>query len=164
MHPAAWLVPREVADRAGPWDEGLSLNDDGEYFARVALASTGLAYAGSPAAASYYRSSLPGSLSRRRSVRALASLERSVELISTHLLAREDSPRVRAALADYWQRLCYDLYPEARKGSRAAAKRAAQYGGSRLPPPLGRRAALVARILGWRLTYRLVRAARHLHA
>ena len=34
MHPAAWLAPRSLLDIAGPWNESLSLNDDGEYFAR----------------------------------------------------------------------------------------------------------------------------------
>ncbi|MDE3084845.1 MAG: glycosyltransferase family 2 protein, partial [Verrucomicrobiota bacterium] len=43
MHPSAWLVPHAVADRAGPWDEALTLNDDGEYFCRVLLASNGIA-------------------------------------------------------------------------------------------------------------------------
>ena len=40
MHPSAWLVPRAVAERAGPWNETLTLNDDGEYFCRVLLAGT----------------------------------------------------------------------------------------------------------------------------
>ena len=37
MHPAAWLVPRNIAERAGTWDERLTLNDDGEYFACILL-------------------------------------------------------------------------------------------------------------------------------
>ena len=40
MQPGAWLAPRALLDRAGPWDETLSLNDDGEYFARVMLAAS----------------------------------------------------------------------------------------------------------------------------
>ena len=54
MHPSSWFVPRAVADRAGPWDESLSLNDDGEYFCRVLLASAGMAF--EPTGRSYYRS------------------------------------------------------------------------------------------------------------
>ena len=57
-----------MADRAGPWDESLSLNDDGEYFCRALLTSAGMAYC--PAGRSYYRSGLPGSLSQQRSDRA----------------------------------------------------------------------------------------------
>lgn len=44
MHPAAWLLPRALADRAGYWDERLSLDDDGEYFTRVVLASNAVHY------------------------------------------------------------------------------------------------------------------------
>ena len=157
MHPAAWLVPRAVADRAGPWDESLSLNDDGEYFARVALASTGLAYADAADCASHYRSGLAGSLSRRRSPAANVSLHRSAQLIAAHLLRAEDSPRVHLALADYWLRVCYELHPDAPALSRDAERRSAEFGPSSVPPPLGGRARLLSRIVGWRL-------ARHLAA
>ncbi len=155
MHPGAWLVPRAVAERAGPWDERLSLNDDGEYFARVVLASAGLAFIDSPDATSFYRTGLAGSLSRSRSQAAMASLFRSVEHVSAHLLAAENTPRVRRALADYWQRLCYELYPADPAGSRFAARQAADLGGSSLMPPMGRRARRLARLIGWRLIYRL---------
>lgn len=155
MHPAAWLLPRAVAERAGPWDESLSLNDDGEYFARVVLASRGLAFAADAAASTYYRSNLAASLSGRRSPRALASLEKAGDLISRHLGAAENSPRVRRALADYWRRLCYELYPEAPAASRAAEHRSRSLGGSRVPPPLGPRARLLAGLIGWRAVFRL---------
>jgi glycosyltransferase involved in cell wall biosynthesis len=154
MHPAAWLVPRNVADRAGPWDERLSLNDDGEYFARVVLASAGIVFTPDPAAA-YYRSGIGGSLSQRRSPRALASLALSVELVAAHLAAAEDSDRTRQALADYWQRLVYELYPGDPAASRSAARRVRELGGSRVPPPMGARRRLLARLLGWRLVRRL---------
>ena len=38
MHGAAWLVPRAVAERAGGWNEELSLINDFDYFARVLVA------------------------------------------------------------------------------------------------------------------------------
>ena len=155
MHPAAWLVPRSVADRVGPWVESLSLNDDGEYFARIVRASAGLAFTGDPAAASFYRSNLSASLSARRSVKALASLTHSCELVAAHVQALEDSPRTRAALATYWQRLCYELYPDAPAASRAAEQRAASLGGSSLRAPMGQKQRLLAHLLGWRLTYRV---------
>jgi hypothetical protein len=149
------LVPRGIVERAGPWDESLSLNDDGEYFARVAAASAGLAFASEPEAATYYRSGLAGSLSRRRSPAALASLYRSAELISTHLLSMEDSPRSRQALSDYWCHLCYEFYPDSPRLSREAGRRSATLGRSEVPPPLGSRARLLARLVGWRLARRL---------
>ena len=153
MHPAAWLVPRAVADRAGPWDESLTLNDDGEYFARVVLASRRLAF--SPTGASLYRSNLPGSLSRRRSRPALESVFRSVALIAGHLRRAEDSPRVRRALADYWQRLVFEIYPDGPDLCRRAEAEARALGGSTLPPATGDRERFVARLLGWKLARRL---------
>jgi|CZKI01.1.fsa_nt_gi glycosyltransferase involved in cell wall biosynthesis len=152
MHPAAWLVPSAVARAAGPWDETLSLNDDGEYFARVALAAQGIVHA--PDSLTLYRSHVPGSLSGRRDRRSLGSLYRSCELVAKHLAAAEDSPRVRLALADYFQRLAYEVYPEAPGLSRRAEARARELGGSALRPPMGRRQAWLARIVGWRLARR----------
>ncbi len=153
MHPAAWLVPRAVAGRAGPWDETLSLNDDGEYFARVALAARRIAF--SPAGASFYRSALPGSLSRRRDRRALESVAHSVELIAAHLRRAEDSPRVRHSLADYWQRLVYEIYPDAPDLCHRAESEVRKLGGSGLLPDMGSRERLAAQVLGWKLARRL---------
>lgn len=153
MHPAAWLTPRGVADQAGPWNEALSLNDDGEYFARVVQAARRIVY--SPTGATFYRSRLPGSLSQRRSVAALRSLAQSVELIAGHVRRLEDSPRVRHALADYWQRLAYELYPEVPDLRRRAAAQVRALGGSDLAPAQGRRERFLARLVGWRLARRL---------
>src|SRR5205807_7008133 len=50
----AWLTPRAVIEEAGPWNEQLSLNDDGEFFCRVVLASSGIRFCND--ARGYYRS------------------------------------------------------------------------------------------------------------
>ncbi len=38
----AWLTPTRVAEQAGPWDERVTRDQDGEYFTRVLLASNGV--------------------------------------------------------------------------------------------------------------------------
>ena len=78
MHPAAWLVPRKLAQMAGSWDENLSLDDDGEYFCRVVLASQEVKFCWD--AKSYYRSGISGSLSASRSYKAWKSAFLSIEL------------------------------------------------------------------------------------
>ena len=153
MHPAAWLVPRAVAERAGPWDESLSLNDDGEYFARIVLAAHSIVF--SSAGASLYRSNLTGSLSRQRSRRALESVFRSVELVATHVRQAEDSPPTRRALADYWQRLAFEIYPEAPDLCRRAETEVRAYGGSSVSPAMGSRLRFLARLIGWKPSRRL---------
>ncbi|HND62627.1 MAG TPA: hypothetical protein PLB90_14190, partial [Opitutaceae bacterium] len=155
MHPAAWLVPRAVAEHAGPWDETLTLNDDGEYFCRVMLASAGLAYCADPAAKTYYRSGLAGSLSHQRGERARRSQFRSLELITSRLRAAEDSPRTRHACAGYWRRFVHDFYPAPSDLIRRAEAEVAALGESVGSPPMGPRSHAVAALLGWRMLWRL---------
>lgn len=156
LHPSCWLVPRTVAERAGPWDESLSLNDDGEYFARIMLASAGFAFCAEPTARSYYRSGLGGSLSQQRGEKARRSQFRSIELIAAHLQAAEASPRTRRAAANYYQRFVHDFFPYPADLMREAETRIAALGGSTLPaPPMGPRSAALARLIGWRNVGRL---------
>jgi glycosyltransferase involved in cell wall biosynthesis len=153
MHPAAWLTPRSLSELAGPWDESLSLDDDGEYFTRVVLASHGVRFC--QEAVSFYRSRLPGSLSRSNSDRAWDSALRSLELSSRMLRQKEDSPRTRGACADAFQQFIYSAYPRAAQCRMRAARHVAELGGSSLKPPGGPRFRLASRILGWRLAKRL---------
>ncbi len=158
MHPSAWLVPRAVADRAGPWDESLSLDDDGEYFARVLLASDGVVFCPDPGARSLYRSGLPGSLSRRRDDRARRSQFRAYDSIARQLRAAEDSPRTRQAEANLFQRYVQDFFPAPADLIAAAEARSATLGGGTLgAPPMGPRNAAVARLIGWKNLRRILR-------
>jgi glycosyltransferase involved in cell wall biosynthesis len=153
MHPAAWLAPRRLLDRAGPWNESLSLNDDGEYFARVALASREIVFC--PGARSYYRSGNPRSLSGRRDARALDSLYRSMALTLAHLLAADSSARSRAAAAYAWKWTAFELFPGAPQLAKRAERQSRELGGSARPFPAGGRFQVASRILGWRLAKRL---------
>lgn len=158
MHPAAWLVSGALAQRAGPWDEALSLDDDGEYFTRVVLASAGVRCCAE--AASYYRSRIPGSLSGRKSPRALESAFRSLELSTVRLLQAENSPRTRRACATALQRYIYEAYPGAGECRRRAAATVAELGGSDLQPDGGPLFQRTRRFLGWKLAKRLQLARR----
>lgn len=153
MHPAAWLVPRALAERAGPWDESLTLDDDGEYFTRLVLHSLGTRHAA--ASLSYYRSGLLGSLSRTKSERAWASALRSLELTVGRLRACDDSPVSRHACATALQRYIYEAYPAAAACRARAAALVAALGGSDLEPEGGPKFNFARRLLGWKLAKRL---------
>ncbi len=156
MPPIAWLTPRAVIARAGPWDERLTLNDDGEYFCRILLASVGIAFCAD--ARCYYRSGLPGSLSRRTDLKSLESLRLSIALNSDALLEHAPTSAVRGALANAWQKLAYDLYPDLPRESREAAARARDLGGATRPWEAGGRLQRLARLVGWRAAKRVHRA------
>lgn len=154
MQPAAWLSPRALLDKAGPWDETLSLNDDGEYFNRVVLASSGILFC--PDARTYYRSGVAGSLSRRADATALRSLWKSTELNCARLLAAaNDSPRAKNAAANGWQRLAFELYPTLPYMADEAEARMRDLGGTDQPLPAGPAFSKLARIAGWRFAKRL---------
>lgn len=154
MHPAAWLCPRRLLEQVGPWDETLSLNDDGEYFSRVMLASQGIRFVDT--ARSYYRSGHRNSLSRRNDRRALESLYRSTGLVIERALASAgNSPRARQAAATGWRRVAFETYPGAPDLSRAAERHCLDLGGTSTPFPAGPAFQRVARWLGWRTAKRL---------
>lgn len=153
MHPAAWLVPAAVGREAGPWNEDLSLNDDGEYFARIVLTAGAIHHV--PESVSYYRSGLQGSLSRSRSEGAWRSQLLSTDLTANHLLARTDSPTARRAVADALQRDCLDAYPYCAVLREQLDRRIALLGGSTLRYSAGPRYQIIARLLGWKLAKRL---------
>ena len=106
----AWLTPRDVIDRAGPWHEGLSQADDGEFFCRVALASSAILFCGT--ARGYYRTGAAATLSLRRDNAALASAFEAIELSSDRLLARCNSAGARKACATQYQRFIFSAYPK----------------------------------------------------
>lgn len=155
MHPAAWLTPRSIIDHAGPWDERLSLNDDGEFFARVVLASRKVLFVND--AVSYYRSGLPSSLSGRKSDAAWQSAYRTVLDGAARLLTVADTPQTRKACARQFEDFVYACYPAVPLLRAELWRRVRDLGGPYSEPPLGPRMRLVSRLLGWRLAKRLER-------
>lgn len=158
MHPAAWLLPRAVAERTGPWLESLSLDDDGEYFTRAVAASAGVRFC--PDSLAWYRSNLDGSLSGRRSPAAWRSAAEVCRRSTATLLDLETSPRTRRACALYWQRLAFAAYPEGCDVTALALRRAGELDPSVARPPAGPGFERLARITGWKLARRLQRALR----
>lgn len=147
MPPAAWLVPRSLIRAAGCWNETLSLNDDGEYFARVILASREVRFCAN--ARSYYRSGNPGSLSGRKTPEAWASQYRVLALQSQYLLAAEDSPRTRQVCANLMQRFIYEVFPDVPSLRNLAARQIHQWGGATEKPLGGPLFQMAARLMGW---------------
>lgn len=150
MNPAVWLVSRELTRRAGPWDERLSLDDDGEYFARVIAASRAVHFV--PEARVFYRRATTGSLSRGVSERAAQSLVRSLCASVATLRGLEDSPRARAAclhLLQCWIDRGDCLHPDRPMLLGELQALARELGGSVRPPAPGWKYAPIVRLFGW---------------
>jgi glycosyltransferase involved in cell wall biosynthesis len=153
MHPAAWLTSRALIDKAGVWNENITLNDDGEFFARIMLASNGILFC--PEAKSYYRSGLPKSLSGQKNPAALASLYLSTDLMTKAVLEKEKSPRTQACCAYAWKWTAFELYPGHPELSLAAEAHSQHLGGSSRPFHAGGKFQLASKLLSWRLAKHL---------
>ena len=158
--PLVWLTPRHVLDEAGPWDETLSLDDDGEYFCRVLLQASAVCF--SDRAKSYYRRHAGPRISASRGLRAAQSSFTSNQQKEKLTLAREDSSRVRHALACNWQRFVWEQISDAPALARQALVRSRQLDAS-LPAPQGPRLySFLAPLLGWRTARRLQLSAQRI--
>src|SRR5206468_10583581 len=103
-----WLVSRELTEAAGLWTDFGSPDDDGEYFCRVVMNSTGVQFVRD--ARTYYRVGNTGSLAQTRSQKAVAALFASKVKCIGYLLSIEDSPRTRAACVQLLQDWMFDLW------------------------------------------------------
>jgi glycosyltransferase involved in cell wall biosynthesis len=97
----AWLVSRTLTGLAGPWNERLLRDQDGEYFCRVVAACEKVIFV--PGARSYYRRSSPKSVSGSLSNKAKESEFLSKTLCISYLRSLEDSERTRKASLAFLQ-------------------------------------------------------------
>lgn len=153
MQTATWLVSRELTEAAGPWDNRLLGDDDGEYFARVLLASNGTRFV--PEAKVYYRMSGPSSLSyigqsdKKREAQWL-----SMCLHINYVRSVEDTQRARAACVAYLQNWMVYFYPERVDIFERAQKVARELGGYLEVPHLSWKYSWIKTIFGWPLARR----------
>ena len=153
MQTATWLVSRELAEAAGPWNTELLGDDDGEYFCRVLLSSVGTRFV--PEARVYYRTSVSNSLSYiGRSDRKLDAQWRSMQFHISYLRSLEDSQRVRAACVSYLQNWLIYFYPERLGIVKQAEEMAKDLGGELGAPELSWKYSWIETILGWRAAKR----------
>lgn len=116
MQTGCWLTPRKIIEKAGPWDESILLNNDGEFFCRVMLAADQILF--SPKSIAYYRQPGGDNISQQKSERAYSSLLRSYESYQHEIFRFDQGKKVRRALANNYFRFIYEtspLFPELRK-------------------------------------------------
>lgn len=154
MFPALWLIPRPIAIQAGPWNESLTLADDTEYFTRLVLHADCVLFCKD--ALAYYRSSVPGSLSARKSRVAWTSAYEVLVLCDNHILARENSPRMRKASSIAWQDFAYSVYPHDQALGEHALDMAKLRAPDAIKPPTGSlKFRFASTLLGWRTAIKI---------
>jgi glycosyltransferase involved in cell wall biosynthesis len=148
MQTATWLVSRELTEAAGPWDTRLSLDDDGEYFSRVVLASNAIRFV--PDARVFYRQPGSGRLSSiDRSDKKLESLLLSMQLHVRYLRLLEESERARTASLRYLQTWFIWFFEERPDLARELEQLAAALGGQLETPRLSWKYLWLQKLFGW---------------
>ncbi len=149
MQTATWLTSRELADVAGPWDTRLHVDDDGEYFCRVLLASKGTCFI--PDTGVFYRVTTSSRLSFiGNSDKKKEAMIPSMKLHIQYLRSLEDSERVRKACLIYLQNWYHNFYPERPDLVGELQELAGQLQGQLEVPRLRWKYAWIKPIFGWR--------------
>lgn len=149
MQNATWLVSRELAEAAGPWDESLHYDQDGEFFARVLIASTGTRFTRDSGI--YYRVSPTNRVSYiGNSNLKKDSLLRSMKLHMQYLQSLETSERVRKACLTYLQNWYHVFYPDRVDAVAELQGLAVKLQGSLEEPHLRWKYAWMKPVFGWK--------------
>jgi hypothetical protein len=153
MQTASWLVSRELAEAAGPWDTRLLGDDDGEYFCRVLLASDGVRFV--PESKVYYRLAGSSSLSYvGASDKKLVAQMVSMKLHIGYLRSLEDTERTRAACVAMLQNWMVSFYPTRMDLFEEAQQIARSLGGELHPPHLSWKYSWIRALFGWQVARR----------
>jgi glycosyltransferase involved in cell wall biosynthesis len=148
MQTATWLTSRELTQAAGAWDTRLFVDDDGEYFCRVLLASDGVRFV--PGAKVLYRITPSTRLSNiGRSDKKKEAQLLTMQLHVKYIRSLEDSERVRAACLTYLQNWLIHFYPERPDILQELQGLAGTLGGRLQPPRLRWKYAWIESLFGW---------------
>jgi glycosyltransferase involved in cell wall biosynthesis len=155
----AWLVPRALVERAGPWARSLTSTEDAEYLVRLALAASRIVFC---ERALVYHRKYPGSLSTLDTPASRRCRLRAMTRCTRLLLSRRDTAASRQAAARYFTQLAYAYYPHAMVFSRLAERRCRALAVPPLEPEMGPRRRRLARLIGWRAASRVALGVRFL--
>jgi len=146
--PGIFLIPREVVEKAGLWDENLSLLDDTEYFTRTILSAKNVIFSANSTL--YYRSGLQDSLSGRQDTASYWSAFNAYSGLIKVLLAARNDEITQQIAANIWQGFIYTVYPAAPDIDSRAQKALTHLPPPNIPFPAGGYTLFMRRLIGWK--------------
>lgn len=120
MQTACWLTSKHLIDRAGSWNEELTLHDDGEFFSRVLLQSKKVIF---DANAKVYYRQVQSSLSHQnKSYKAAESALNVALSYKKSILKYDNSAMSKMALANVFKIFIYQYHPNHKSLVKTAIK------------------------------------------
>lgn len=150
----AWLVPKQLIERAGKWNENLSMDDDGEFFCRVMLHADGMIK--TDGLCYYRRSAVNTSLSSQTNLKSYESMLNAYILKKRHILGKTTSNPAKVAIYKMLMNLAvgsYVQYPQLSKRALAEVPNISVPG--YVPSVGGKVSTWLAKHLGWRFVKKL---------
>ncbi len=136
LQTSAWLIPRAIIEKAGPWDETLAKDQDGEFFCRVVVNSEGLIY--QPEVLNYYRKHIGGqNIANQKQENHIESQLEALFSKSKQFKGLEETPAYKKAMALQYKLIAINAFPEFKKLSNKAMKLSTEFGDSDFLPVLG---------------------------
>ena len=151
--PGRVLIPRNVVEQSGLWNEALSLNDDFEFFTRIFSSSSDISY--NKESIFYYRSGI-GGLSSKKTPDAYRSYFLSLKLSFDHVLKQyQYDSKIAFACANMWKMFIYESYPIRKDLIKLAEQEIIKLGGADIAFPAGGKTKLLSQIVGWKVAKRI---------
>lgn len=147
-----WLIPKSILDKAGGWDERLTITNDLEFSTRLILQSDGIGFA--KGALHYYRKGLPNAMTavknsyipKPTATSVFIGLNKAFE----NVIKTENSSRIRLVFANLFQKWVYQFYPAHKVLADKMEVIIKELGGSTMLPPGGTMFKTLNRILPWK--------------
>lgn len=149
MQSGIFLIPRNIVEMVGPWNESLSLIDDFEYMVRILCMATYVLFCKN--ATLYYRSGNSDHLSGKKSYFHMQSALSSVTLSCEKILALRNDEISRLACANTYQRWALQFYPKFPQFCDEAESKVKELGGASIGVFGGKPYQILARIFGWKM-------------
>ncbi len=153
MASSSWLCPKKLLSEAGPWNENLLKNQDGEYFARVILKAEKILFVEESHV--YYRKPGPQNLSTQNSLRHQLSLLQSYISYEEQIRSIMDSIEVRTACAHNYVNFIYQTFSRYPQLADKAEERLLNLNIKNKPLAGGKVFQLFSQVLGFKKTLAL---------
>ena len=152
VQPNAWLTPLKLIQKAGSWNEHLSVDDDGEFFCRVILNAGKIVY--TDQILNYYRkfNGTIGGLSTQKSNKAFRSIIEAAILKKQYIEEKASGLGVdtKPAINSLFSSIMVSAYPNYKQISLEAAKYLDKSAPVVIPVIGGKLLEIVKYFLGWK--------------
>ena len=147
---SAWLTPRKLIEKGGLWNESLPKDQDGEFFARIGLQSSGIIYVQD--VKNYYRKHNTGkNIASKKERKHIESLLLTSQLKEKYLFEKSNSKESKKAISTLYKWVAMESWPVFPDLTKEALQNSKRLGGSDFLPVLGGKVIeLLKFTFGWK--------------